>query len=49
MRGGKRTGAGRPRGRRAITKAICMPQEVWDRLDARRGRLSRGKYVAAKI
>lgn len=51
--GGARKGAGRKlgsgKGRKAITKSISMQPETWDKLDRKRGALSRGKYIESKI
>jgi len=52
-RGGKRAGAGRPkgslRGRRAVMKSITMTEQQWELLDRQRGAMSRGKFIAKKI
>ena len=54
--GGLRNGAGRPsgsknkkpaEGRRVLTRSISMLPEAWDKLDRKRGELSRGKYIEA--
>lgn len=55
-RGGKRPGAGRPKGVRnqhrrpeddlTVTRSISMPRRIWDRIDAMRGDQSRGKWLA---
>lgn len=55
--GGKRTGAGRPKGSTnathktdtAVTRSVSMPASVWDKIDAARGTQSRGKYLAGLI
>jgi hypothetical protein len=51
--GGKRPGAGRPpgsgTGRTATTSSINLPPELWDKLDALRGELTRSAWIAAKI
>ena len=49
--GGKRQNAGRkcdgplP----VVTRSVSMPTPVWDALDAARGKMSRGKFIAGKI
>ena len=49
-RGGPREGAGRkPTGRTVTTSSINLPPELWDRLDALRGELTRSAWIAAKI
>ena len=56
-KGGRRAGAGRPKGakgknakgRTAVTRSVSMQPESWDKLDAKRGTLSRGKYIESKI
>ena len=52
-RGGKREGAGRPsgsgQGRTVTTSSINLPPELWSRLDALRGELTRSAWIAAKI
>jgi hypothetical protein len=52
-RGGKRAGAGRPkgtaRGRRVIGKTITLPVEAWKKIDAERGTMSRGKFIEGKL
>lgn len=51
--GGKRAGAGRPKGsgkgRTVKTSSINLPPAVWDKLDSIRGDLSRSKYIAETI
>jgi hypothetical protein len=51
--GGKRVGAGRPKGsgkgRTVKTSSINLPPTVWDKLDAIRGDLSRSKWIAKQI
>lgn len=51
--GGKRAGAGRPKGsgkgRTVKTSSINLPPAVWEKLDAIRGDLSRSKYIAETI
>ncbi len=51
--GGKRAGAGRPKGsgkgRTVKTSSINLPPAVWEKLDAIRGGLSRSKYIAEQI
>jgi hypothetical protein len=53
IRGGKRKGAGRPKGsgtgRKVKSSSINLPPELWDRLDALRGELTRSAWIAAKI
>lgn len=52
-RGGKRDGAGRPLGsglgRTVITSSISLPPELWEKLDALRGDLSRSAFLAEKL
>jgi len=52
-RGGARKGAGRKpgvgTGRTVTTSSINLPPELWDRLDALRGELTRSAWIAAKI
>jgi hypothetical protein len=52
-RGGKRPGSGRPkgstRGRNTVTCSISMPPDVWRRLDAQRGSVPRGKFIASLL
>jgi hypothetical protein len=52
-RGGKRAGAGRPkgslRGRKVVAKTITLPVETWARIDAERGTMSRGKFLEVKL
>ena len=56
-KGGRRPGAGRPKGakgknakgRTAITRSVSMQPESWEKLDRKRGTLSRGKYIESKI
>jgi len=53
--GGKRKGAGRPKGttnevkvpHRVVTKSVSMTTPNWDRFDAQRGDLSRGAYIVS--
>lgn len=51
--GGKRVGAGRPKGsgkgRTVKTSSINLPPAVWDKLDVIRGDLSRSKWIAKQI
>jgi hypothetical protein len=55
--GGQRKGAGRPKGaagknakgRTVTTRSVSMQPEIWDKLDAQRGTMSRGKYIESKI
>lgn len=50
QRGGKRKGAGRPkgtfRGVKTKTVSISMPKEKLDQIDRERGKMPRGKYLA---
>lgn len=52
-RGGARKGAGRKpgsgAGRTVITSSVSLPPDLWDKLDAIRGELTRSAWVAAKI
>ena len=52
-RGGAREGAGRKpgtgTGRTVTTSSINLPPELWDKLDALRGELTRSAWIAAKI
>jgi len=52
-RGGSRKGAGRKpgsgKGRTVTTSSINLAPELWDRLDALRGQLTRSAWIAAKI
>jgi len=49
-RGGPREGAGRkPTGRTVTTSSINLPPELWGRLDALRGELTRSAWIATKI
>jgi hypothetical protein len=49
-RGGKRAGAGRPKGtgkgRTVETRSVSMPPAMWDKLDALRGDRSRGEWIS---
>lgn len=49
-RGGKRPGAGRPRGsvkeNPQVWNRVGMPRETWAEIDAKRGKMSRGEYLA---
>lgn len=51
--GGPREGAGRPAGtgagRTAVTRSVSMSESAWKKLDALRGDLSRGAYIAKKL
>jgi hypothetical protein len=51
--GGARKGAGRKlgsgKGRTVISKTIAMTATSWDKLDAVRGKISRGKFIGALI
>jgi hypothetical protein len=49
-RGGPREWAGRkPTGRTVTTSSISLAPELWDRLDALRGELTRSAWIAAMI
>jgi hypothetical protein len=56
-RGGRREGAGRPKGsknanpkgRTNVTCSVSMRPESWEKLDRARGRQSRGKYIESKL
>lgn len=49
-RGGPREGAGRkPTGRTVTTSSINLPPELWDKLDALRGEITRSAWIATKI
>jgi hypothetical protein len=52
-RGGKRTGAGRPkgtvRGRNTTTCSISLPPTAWRQIDAARGSTPRGKWIARQL
>lgn len=52
-KGGKREGAGRKpgssHGRTVTTSSISLPPDLWDKLDALRGELTRSAWIAAKI
>ena len=52
-RGGARKGAGRKpgtgTGRTVTTSSINLPPELWEKLDALRGELTRSAWIAAKI
>ena len=39
-------GAGRPKGRNSVTKSVGLPESVWAELDAKRGKVSRGAFLA---
>ncbi len=55
--GGRRKGAGRPKGRKsknakgrtAVTRSISMKLESWAKLDSQRGTISRGKFIESKL
>jgi len=48
--GGKRPNAGRkPTGKTVVTRSVSMPPEVWDAIDAKRGKASRGVFIAAAV
>jgi hypothetical protein len=42
--GGARPGAGRPKGRRVVTRSISLPPEMWAEIDVFRGPLSRSRW-----
>ena len=48
--GGKRPGAGRPKGtgtgRKTTTRSVSMPTELWDRIEQARGDTPRGQFIA---
>jgi len=50
-RGGKRPGAGRPKGsgkgRTVTNHSVSMPHDVWAMIDEDRGNHSRGKFIAS--
>jgi hypothetical protein len=49
-RGGSRPNAGRkPTGKTTVTRSVSMPPDVWQRIDALRGSMSRGKFIAGLI
>ena len=52
-RGGKRPGAGRPKGsgkgRTVESSSINLPPALWTKLDRIRGEKSRSQWVAAKV
>lgn len=51
--GGARPGAGRKlgsgKGRKAVTRSISMQPESWDKLDRKRGTMSRGKFIESRL
>lgn len=55
--GGRREGAGRPKGKKsgtskgrtAVTRSVSMQPESWDKLDRQRGTMSRGKFIESKL
>jgi hypothetical protein len=55
--GGRRKGAGRPRGRKtknpkgkiAVSRSVCMQPESWAKLDRLRGSMSRGKFIESLL
>jgi len=51
--GGKREGAGRPKGsgkgRTVKTSSINLPPELWEKLDEVRGEKTRSAWIADKI
>lgn len=52
-KGGKRPGAGRPKGSGAgktvITRSVSMPPKTWAAIDERRGTESRGRWIAREL
>ena len=52
-RGGKRKGAGRPKGsgtgRKVKSSSITLPTALWAKLDALRGVYTRSAWIADKI
>jgi hypothetical protein len=53
IRGGKRKGAGRPKGsgtgRKVKSSSITLLPALWDKLDAIKGDATRSAWIAAKI
>jgi integrase len=55
--GGRRDGAGRPKGRKtknpkgkiAVSRTVSMHPHSWDKLDRLRGDTPRGKYIEQKL
>ncbi len=55
--GGRRKGAGRPKGRKtknprgkiAVSRSVCLQPESWAELDRQRGALSRGKFIEQRL
>lgn len=51
--GGKRKGAGRPKGsgkgRTVVTSSINLKPEIWAKLDKLRGDLSRSAWISERI
>jgi hypothetical protein len=55
--GGRREGAGRPKGRKtknpkgkvAVSRTVSMHPHSWDRLDRLRGDTPRGKFIESKL
>lgn len=50
--GGARDGAGRkekPANERRVTASVSMLPAEWARLDAARGPMARGKYIASRL
>ena len=52
-KGGKRQGAGRPKGggkgRTQISRSICLSKAEWELFDQLRGRKSRGRFIAKML
>lgn len=48
--GGKRAGSGRHKTKeKVVTRSVSMPPEAWASIDHQRGKLSRGKWIMARI
>jgi hypothetical protein len=47
--GGKRKGAGRPRGRIAVTRSISLSPSLWRTVDTLRGNINRSRFIALLI
>jgi hypothetical protein len=47
--GGARPGAGRPRGRLAVTKSISLNPFLWRTVDNLRGGMTRSRFIALLI
>ena len=51
-RGGKRAGAGaksKPEGERTVSRSINLTMAQWAKLDAKRGTMSRSRWIAAVL